>query len=368
MEQVIEATSEKKMDRLKALAAFWAVFMVLIFTPALFCTSAVEGESLSDSFSLVSGVMQSFGAPDFLAYALQVPVALVAKILPVGTSTLLVPALFLPFDFLVAIVPMLICGLAELPYYRERKTKIDPDWYSKENEGVLVKARVGSYPLSRLFVFLAAVSVVSTIWILPNIRTPIADNWIGKVYIADSTGKLTPIDVKLNLKMFDPGYVTDRKPGVHGAAMHLEFSGNDVDKLKALGINDNFIEGRHNERTFYPNQLCEISKAVSLKDVSPYGRSLPYFIKNYLMEVSDNIAGGYTNDLGCPKTMHFGISSFEEAQFAINGPTEDHYLVAQLERDSRWSWIEKMRISSMFNASPREALEHSALGNPFGYR
>lgn len=84
--------------------------------------------------------------------------------------------------------------------------------------------------------------------------------------------------------------------------------------------------------------------------------------------MKDNVGLGYSNDLGCPKVMHFGISDFNDAQFAINGPTDDYYLVANLKRDSRWNWLEKMMIENKFNKNPEAALMYSPLGPPFGYR
>ncbi|MGM3218188.1 hypothetical protein ACSQ5K_26455 [Pseudomonas sp. PhalM4] len=96
---------------------------------------------------------------------------------------------------------------------------------------------------------------------------------------------------------------------------------------------------------------------------------LPYLVKNYHLRTEDNIGTGfYSNDLGCPKTMNLGISDFDHTQFAITTPKSDYYLVASLKRDSRWNWIEQIRVSGRFNADPEAALEYSAIGAPFGYR
>ncbi|WP_338924457.1 hypothetical protein V0M98_33115 (plasmid) [Pseudomonas silesiensis] len=368
MEVTMESLTHKKMERLKLWAGLWTFFMAFIVAPALFCTSAIEGESFATSVELVGSMLHSFGAPNFLASTLQLPVTMVAKILPVSTSTLIMPLLFLPFTWLAVVVPMLICGYVELPFYREMKTKIDPDWQIKENEGVIVKAKVSGYPFSIFVTLLMITCLISVFFIMPSIRTPIADNWSGEVYISDSQGRLTPIDAKLDIRIYDPGYVTDRKPYVSTSSLYIEFSGNGIGKLKALGINDNFIEGRQTDHIYYPSRLCEIDKANAQKDRKPYGISLPYFIKNYFLHTSDNeFLGGYSN-LGCPKVMHFGISDFNNAQFAINGPTDNHYLVAKLKRDSRWNWIERLMIGNKFIKNPEETLEHSALGAPFGYR
>lgn len=366
MEATLEVEKNKKMERLKIYAGIWAAFMAFVFAPALFCTSAIQGESFSTSLWLVGGTLMQFGAPSWLAYALHVPVTIVATVLPTETSALIMPLLFL-WPIAAVLVPMLICGAAEMPFYRDMKTKIDPDWQAKEMEGVIVKARFSSYPFSKFFVILAIGTGIA-FWFAPDSRTIVADDFKGQVYIADSHGKLTPIDVQLMLKMYDPGYIHDRKPGVNSASLRMEFSGKDVDKLKALGINNNFIEGRHDDRTFYPNQLCEINKAVALTDRGSYDSSLSYFEKNYYLKTEDNVGGGYTNDLGCPKIMHFGIFDFNTAQFAINGPTDDHYLVAKLNRDSRWGKIEKARVEANFKSNPKATLEHSTLGAPFGYR
>lgn len=368
MEATLEVEKNKKMERLKLYAGLWAIFMAFVFAPALFCTSTIQGESFTTSLGLVAENLVQFGAPNWLAYVLHVPVTIVATALPSETSALVMPLiLFSPWAWAAVLIPMLICGAAEMPFYRDMKTRIDPDWQQKEMEGVIVKASYSSYPFARLVVFLA-ISYAIAFWFAPNSRTIIADDFKGQVYIADSSGKLTPIDVQLNLKMYDPGYIHDRKPGVKNASLRMEFSGSDVDKLKALGINNNFIEGRHDDRTYYPNQLCEINKAVALKDSRSYDSSLAFFKNNYFLHTRDNIGGGYTNDLGCPKVMHFGIFDFDNAQFAINGPTNDHYLVAKLKRDSRWGMFERASLAAKFKANPKASLEHSSLGAPFGYR
>lgn len=366
MEATFEAQQNKKMERLKLYAGLWAIFMAFVFAPALFCTATIQGETFTTSLDLVAGTLIQFGAPHWLAYVLHVPVTIVATVLPAETSALLMPLLFL-WPWAAVLVPMLICGAAEMPFYREMKSRIDPDWYEKEMEGVIVKPKFSRYPFAKLVAILLIGTAIA-FWFAPNSRTVIADDFKGQVYIADSRGKLTPIDVQLNLKVYDPGYIHDRKPGVNNASLRMEFSGSGVDKLKALGINDNFIEGRHDDRTFYPNQLCEINKAVAVKDKRSYDSSLSFFEKSYLLNTIDNVAGGYSNDLGCPKNMHIGIFDFDNVQFAINGPTDDRYLVANLKRDTRWGMIEKARLSADFAADPKASLEHSSLGAPFGYR
>ena len=200
---------------------------------------------------------------------------------------------------------------------------------------------------------------------MPSIRTVIADNWVAEeVYIADGSGRLTKIDATINLKMFDPGYIADKRPGVRSSALHLEFSGNDVDKLKALGINDNFIEGRNTHRTYYQGQLCEVIKATPLKDKRPFGNGLPYAEQNYHMSMKDNVDNDPDNKLGCPSTMYFGISDFNTAQFAIKGAAKEHNIVATLKRDSRWSWIEQVRVAGRFYENAEKAL----FENKFGYQ
>ena len=364
MESALGSVANKKMGRLKLLSGLWVIFMALVVAPAIFCTSAVEGESLGASFDLTQGMLHSFGAPYFLSSILKFPVALVAKILPVSTSLLIVPVMFLPF-WLAAIVPMMICGAAEMPFYREKKFKIDPDWHERENEGVISKAAFGGYPLSGLVAFLVIVAAVGTFFIMPSIRTVIADNWVAEeVYIADERGRLTKIDATLNLKMFDPGYIVDKRPGVRNSALHLEFSGNDVDKLKAIGINDNFIEGRNTHRIYYQSQLCEVIKATPLKDKRPFGIGLPYAEQNYHMSMKDNVDNDPDNKLGCPSTMYFGISDFNTAQLAIKGATKEHNIVATLKRDSRWSWIEEVRVAGRFYENAEKAL----FENKFGYQ
>ncbi len=361
MEVATEMQENKKMERLKKWGIAWALFMAIIVAPAFFCASAIEGEGFSTSVDLVGGSLRDFGIPWFIAIVMALPVTVVAKIIPVGASWIVMLLILMPV-YLAIIVPVVFCAYAELPFYRKMKSKIDPFWYEKENDGVLVKAAIRGYPFSAFAVITVLVSLIGILFVMPNIRLPIADNWSGKVYISDARGRLTPIDVVLDLKFFNPGLVTDSKPGVKNPALYLEFSGKDVDKIKAMGINDNFIKDRHAERTYYPNNLCEIVKARAQLDKSPYGISLPYFVKNYYLDTRDNVAPrSYSNDLGCPKIMHFGISDFESAQFAINGPGEN-YLVANLQRDSRWNWIEKMIVANKFIKNPQGVLEETRFG------
>lgn len=369
MESTFDKLTNAKMQRLVNWGTAWAFFMVLVFTPAFYCAAVIEGESFSDSMNLVAlTLQQDIGIPSFIAIALMAPIALVAKLIPVAMTW---PVIILGFFYpiFMIILPAMFFGAAEMPYYRSMKSAINPNWYAKENEHVVVKAKYGTYPF-RIFMFIMIVCLFIGFFVaIPKARTPIADNWVGQVYISDKKGRVTKIDSQLELKIFDPGHIVDRKPGVVYSTVHIKFSGKDTEKLKAFGINDNFIAGKDTGRDYYPHQLCAIDKAVSLQSKRGYVMPTSYLVKNYLMTLKDNVAvGNYSNDLGCPKQVLFGVTDFHNAQFAINESKNGYYIFAKLKRDSRWNWIDTMMIGDSFIKDPEGTLEYSSLGVPFGYR
>ncbi|MGM3218189.1 hypothetical protein ACSQ5K_26460 [Pseudomonas sp. PhalM4] len=199
----MESSAHGKMKRLKNWGAAWAAFMVLIVLPAFMTAPAVEGETFLTSADLASGSMQSLYFPALIAELLKYPVAIVAKIIPVASSWVLVPIIVLcaGFPLLAMIVMAAFFGAAEMPFYRDKKSAIDPHWVERENEGVVVKPAYRSYPFSIFVCIMIAVSLIGMFFISPKARTIVADNWVGQVFIADPKGRLTPIDVQLELKL-----------------------------------------------------------------------------------------------------------------------------------------------------------------------
>jgi hypothetical protein len=156
------------------------------------------------------------------------------------------------------------------------------------------------------------------------------------------------MDVTVKVAVIDPGRVFDRKPGVQERSMHIEFSGKDVDVLKKLGIDDRFFAGNAKDLA-YSDTTCSASQGTTQKNVPGYVPGT-YLLRSDHMKNIDVGAGG----VKCPESMHFGMESFDEAQFAITDIAKGYIVVAALERDSRISWIQRMIMHHRYETTSRD--------------
>ena len=354
-----------KMAKLDTWRMVWGCFMLFIVFPAWICAAVVEGESLSDSAQLVARMLSDLlYAPHFIAALLCWPVAIVAKLIPASSTWPFMTMLVLGAGFILIplIVFAIFFGHRLPPYFWKKKFEIDPDWLEKANVGVIKHAAIRSGPFSSLIVFLVISGLIGVAFILPGIRLVVADRWEGKVYLVEKNGKEHPLDATVSLNFIDPGYIVDVKPGVHQESLAFDFSGNDLKTLKELGISEKFLHGQSSD-AYYSSNICEIRQASAQSNTQSYYSSGSTLIKNYHFQMNTDYDKDY-----CPKLIHLGIESFDNAELAINLKNDKYFLAAHLVRDSRWSFIERQIMRYKFNKNPTKELENRALGAPLGYR
>jgi hypothetical protein len=336
----------KKLKKLDNWRTVWGGFMLFIVLPAWFCAGVVEGETLSDAAGLIFDALVGwFYLPNFLAVIFMWPITILAKLIPASSTWPFVMFLVLGAGFIG--IPILVFstffGCRFPPYFREMKSKVDPLWEIKENEGVIVHASVRSGPFSSLIVFFVLSGLVGCFLIMPSIRTVIADRWVGKLYVVEPSGRKIQLDAKIQLNFIDPGYIVDLRPGVKQRTLFFEFSGTDVALLKKLGIKEEFFQGA-NRDVGYSYRGCAIAKGSLSRDI-------------YEFKLED--PGSYYGDekeQRCPKIVRFRVSDFSNAELAVGLPGDKYYLASDLHRDSRWSIIEQGMVGSDFHKNPDKLL------------
>lgn len=163
------------------------------------------------------------------------------------------------------------------------------------------------------------------------------------------------------MSFIDPGrFVFDRKPGVYDQSIKLEFSSTsavEIGRLKALGVAPRMFEGKTEEDQYgYAANLCRIKKAGVSKSYQAYTGDYLMGEKSsfhYEMDKADD-----ASDVNCPKQMHMLTSSFNHVQFAIDGVNPEWMIVADMERDSRFGWLQRQILHYRFNSNPTDVLDH----------
>jgi len=223
------------------------------------------------------------------------------------------------------------------------KTKLDPNWEAKENELVIQKPVFRAVTFSGFIVFLLLTTLLGEVIFGYN-RDPIADDYVGKVFAIDSKGKKTPLNVTVKLSIIDPGRIYDRKPGVHGRSLRMEFDGEHLKGLSLMGIDERLFAGNA-KNLYYGYSVCPIHKGWTDKD-----RFGHYLGKNLLRTYDYKFPKQDDADMvRCPESVHFGMANFDEGEFAITNLPEGYTIAAALERKSHISFIQRMIMKHRYN-------------------
>lgn len=343
-------TVKQKMSNLEGWNAFWALFMVLIFTPAWLLSSSVEGIDWGMSAQLVGYQLSMWGYPGFMVTVMMWPVTILATVIPGSSAWLLGPLLMSmsSMPWVMLIVGGLFFFQFEMPYYRYLKDKLDPGFEARENARIIKQAFIRPRPFAGLMVFLVFFGITGEIVYGFWGRDPIADDYKGKVYLVNNKNQSFALDATLRMSMIAPGYTLDRKPGVSSRSIELVFSSksaDDVARLKRLGIPDRLFEGSK-ERVGYVPNLCVIKGTKVSKQHQDYtgqyqlSEASSY---HYEMEKPDG-----PSEVSCPTNMHMFISSFNHVQFAIDRVNPQWMIVADMERDSRFGWLQRQILHFRF--------------------
>jgi hypothetical protein len=339
---VDEEKNKTKLKKLDKWRMVWGFFMILIMMPAWLCAGVVEGESFNNSAELVSRMLRStLHVPDVLTLILVWPITILAKVIPASSTWPFITFMVLGAGFVAIpiIVFTIFFGCRLPPYFRRMKSRIDPHWEEKENEGVIQQSAIRSGPFSSLIVFFAVSTLVAAFFIHPNIRAVIADKWVGGLTFIDENGRSHRLNAKVSINYIDPGYVLDLRPGVSQRTLFMEFSGDDLNTLKALGVSKDLFKGAERELP-YSERGCQIRSGT-------ISRSRMYqFI---LIDSGKYYAG--TSQV-CPQVVQLDVKHFNEAKLSIMLPGNKYHLESDLTRDSRWGFIERAMVESDFQKNP----------------
>lgn len=343
----IEMVLKRHEDKIMYYRITWFLFMVLMVGPAWYLASTVEGVSFSQAVGIIEEGLYSLHFPGFLVSLVAYPVTVLATLIP-GSSAVVVTIVSLVFFHIGALlIAFVYFALVQPPNFNAMKGKYDRNWEARENENVVVKPLARSVSFSGFIVFLLLTSVAAEI-LFGYHRSPMADDFQGSVFLLDRNQKKIPMDATVKVAVIDPGHVFDRKPGVSERSLHLEFSGKDVDVLKKLGIDDRFFAGNAKDLA-YSETACSASQGTTQKNVPGYVPGTFLLRSDHIKNINVG-AGGVI----CPESMHFGMESFDEAQFAITDIAKGYIVVAALERDSRISWIQRMIMKHRYGSAPRD--------------
>lgn len=361
--ETLTAEQGQKMSKLDGWNAAWAFFMILIFTPAFLLSTTVEGVSFHTALNLVGGQLMGWGFPHFMAVVMVWPVTILATLIP-GSSTWLLGPLLMSMGsmpWLMVIVGGLFFFQFEMPYYRHLKDKIDPGCIEREESRIIIRAKMRPRPFAGLMVFLVVFGLSGEIIYGVWGRDAFADDFEGKVYLVNSKNQSFPLDATLRMSFIDPGrFVFDRKPGMYNQSIHLEFSSQsaqDIERLKRLGVSSRMFKGQTEEdERGYTSNMCEIKSAGVSKEYRAYtGKYMTGEASSFHYEIGKSYDSG---DVDCPKNMHMLIGSFNHVQFAIDRVNPEWMIVADMERDSRFGWLQRQILKYRFGSNPQGVLDH----------
>jgi hypothetical protein len=311
-------------DKLLRYRASWFVFMALIFAPAWFLASSVEGISFGPAVDVVRDGLEGLYFPRWLSSLVKYPVTALATIIP-GSSLSGYWAVYLVFSSFSVIIFFALFMMVQPPNYRQMQM-----------EAGLAPSRSMAFSFSTMIGFLLLSSIFGEV-VSGYYRDPLADNYTGSVYLIDKDKKEIPIDAKVKLDLIDPGYIYDKKPGVRTRSWHIEFSGKDLPMLKSLGIDEKLFEGNVDAEG-YGSFVCSAGKGTSQHYV-------PSFLGGAILLISNNYKG---TEEHCPKSMWFGLDSFNKGQFAISDISKKYLVAARIERDTRFAWFQRSIMESRY--------------------
>jgi hypothetical protein len=189
--------------------------------------------------------------------------------------------------------------------------------------------------------------------ILGFARDPIADTYTGNVYLVTSkNGSLinTKLKAKLKLDVVDNGHVFDRRPGISGDGVRLEFTGGDLDILKSYGVPAEMINGDERDMTF-SESFCQVNKIGVEKRGAFFGSTLTDYSggqSSYAATFHMGFGKPMPGEMGCGK-MHLGVVDFKTVQLAMDDLHPSGYILANLTRDSHISIVQRLIMSARFD-------------------
>lgn len=206
--------------------------------------------------------------------------------------------------------------------------------------------------------FSEGMAVLIAFWVIAEIifgivRDPVADTYTGNVYVVtNQNGHLvnTPLKAKLKLDVVDKGYVYDRRPGIYGDGVRMEFTGGDLEILQRYGVPAEMINGDSRQMT-YAEAFCQVNK-VSVEKLAPFfgGYMSDYQggQTSYAAAFHLNFGKPQPGVMNCGK-VHLGVVDFDTMQFAMDDLNPNGYIFANLNRDSHISPFQKMIMMFRFD-------------------
>lgn len=170
--------------------------------------------------------------------------------------------------------------------------------------------------------------------------------------VTNQNGRLvnTPLKAELKLDVVDSGYVYDRRPGVTGDGVRMEFTGEDLEILKRYGVPSEMINGDNRQMTF-AEAFCQVNNVGAKKlasffggDQSDYGGGFTNYAAVFHLDFGKPLPG----NMNCGK-VHLGVLDFKNMQFAMDDLNPTGYIFARLTRDGHISLGQRMIIKFRFD-------------------
>jgi hypothetical protein len=184
-------------------------------------------------------------------------------------------------------------------------------------------------------------------------RDPLPDTYTGNVYLVtvkDGRQVNTPLGAKLKLDVVERGYVYDRRPGVEGSGVRMEFSGENLDVLRKLGVSPEMInnDGRHIP---FADAYCRSQEVTHKKNADLFGGHQADYKGvefDYGQAFNLKFTKGPSATLNCG-AVHLGVLNFNELQFAMDELNPKGYIFADLKRESHISLFQRTIMAWRFN-------------------
>jgi hypothetical protein len=182
-------------------------------------------------------------------------------------------------------------------------------------------------------------------------RDTLPDTYTGDVYLVtvkDGRQVNTPLGAKLKLDVVETGYVYDRRIGVDGSGVRMEFSGENLDVLRKLGVSPQMINHDGREIPF-ADAYCRTSGVTYQTHAGLFGGHQEYY-KGVEFDYAKafNLKFGKGESLKCG-VVHLGVLNFDELQFAMDELNPKGYIFADLKRESHISWFQRTIMALRFS-------------------
>lgn len=316
---------------------FWGLFVVLVLTPTFILASGVEGLGFGEARLSLEYQLAGFPLPEFLAWLLSYPVTMMSTLIPgsISLSTAF-GNLIWPWvgPFLVLLFLM----------------RIDPPFIEKFKSDTTSLTTRPKITFTKGLVIIIAFCFAAELF-YAFYRDPLVDTYTGKVYLVTTKeGRQinTPIGANLKLDVVETGYVYDRRPGANGSGVRMEFSGDNLNVLRKLGVSPQMIN--HDGRQIsFADAYCETNGVTHRANGEFFGgHQEDYKGNEYLYARTFHLKFTKGSDLNCG-AVHLGVLNFAELQFAMDDINPKGYIFADLKRDSHISWLQRTIMALRFS-------------------